>query len=194
MCKGKLKYRQNMRYQTSTNYELLYDLVIQGNEIPCWVYDSISGMIATVKYIKDTKKIVCESLFCSYFTIWEFKEGDVLKELFIRECRENDLEWLLPINAEFRNDKGELEYQIALIPNISKHSVEYCPILIDFTLSNRQFYYVPFGDIKGMISVSYHNYGKFLEHLSVIKAYTTEQALAVGLEMVKKIKEQNNNE
>ena len=178
-----------MIYQKSKNYELLYDLVMQGLEIPCWVYEQSKKIITVVRVanlIKTSKDvyILCGYLGGEGFITMDRKN----KELFIKQCQDYALEWLLPVNAEFCNSKGELEYEIGLIPNITKHSVEYCPILIDFTLSNRQFYYVPFGDIEKMISVSYHNYGKFLEHLSVIKTYTTEQALAAGLEMVKKLK------
>lgn len=188
MCKGKFNYRQNMRYQTSTNYELLYDLVMQGNEIPCWVAYHGLPCICTLK--KAGKHITCfardEIIFsCDTETrdVYVYSPIERLK----KECEDYALEWLLPVNAEFRNSKGELEYQIMVHSLPKKRSLIYYVIVYSFG-NDIRFILDTESDI--VPESKYNEFTSALEKHDIVYYNTIEQALAVGLGMVKKLKEQ----
>lgn len=76
-----------MNYTTSKDYEKLWNLVQEGNEIVCWVdYEASDNEI-----IKD----VCDARLCGKYTTIGilFSEN---KESFMSECNKNNVEFLPP--------------------------------------------------------------------------------------------------
>lgn len=179
-----------MKYSKSKNYELLYDLVIQGNEIPCWVYEQSKKTITVVRLANLINESKYVSILSGYLGGGGFITMDSKnKKLFIQQCQDNALEWLLPVNAEICNDKGELEYQIALIPFVLKRMVTWCPIVLELWRNNIKFYYK--GTDK-IISQEYGDYSYFLKNQLHWYNHNQETALIEALDILKHIKQQNN--
>ncbi len=90
-----------MIYPTSTDYELLYDLVQQGNKVFCLHFD---------------KRIDNEVIFLA--------KNNATKENFILHCNRFKTKWIVPTTAYI----GE-KYTIQIIPRFTKRDYQWIAVV-----------------------------------------------------------------
>jgi hypothetical protein len=90
-----------MIYPTSTDYELLYDLVQQGNKIFCLHFD---------------KRIDNEVIFLA--------KNNATKENFILHCNRFKTKWIVPTTAYI----GE-KYTIHIVPRFTKRDCQWIAVV-----------------------------------------------------------------
>jgi hypothetical protein len=158
-----------MIYPTSTDYELLYDLVQQGGKAICLIdeaYTAICEKIEHDTYVSNSDRVL-------------FADRDIgvrgSKYIFAKNCKEYDLQWIVPTTATIG------EYTIQIIPYLDKRAISYRVFVY---WNNDINYYAYFGDTK----LKQFKYLDSVDYSDIDIELTIEAALKQGLEIVKNLK------
>ena len=162
-----------MIYPTSTDYELLYDLVQQGGKAICLIdeaYTAICEKIEHDTYVSNSDRVL-------------FADRDIgvrgSKYIFAKNCKEYDLQWIVPTTATIG------EYTIQIIPYLDKRAISYRVFVY---WNNDINYYAYFSD-KKLIKDKYNSIDFPYQDLYE----TIEEALKQGLEIVKQLQANENS-
>jgi hypothetical protein len=162
-----------MIHPTSTDYELFYNLLQQGEEIYCFVLNKKPAICYLVE----------KTLFIEYMArktvVYSFLyNGTVNMDSFIKNCTDYKLQWIVPTTAYI----GE-KYTIQIIPRFTKRDCQWIAVV---SWKEEVVYYAMFHYDK----IETYAYTQPLSNLLLNHndyCTTIEEALKKGLEIVKQL-------